>query len=114
MKKSVSDIPLPVALRYLFVSKRAEDQIEKSKESKMAFVGGLLRYLQGKWPTYAALMNGGRVVANCHGRHGEELKVVVEPQLRATAVFLASEPAPTTEKIRELIGDEVAVRSPFV
>ena len=46
---------LPVALRYLFVSKRAEEQLEKHQQNKMAFVGELLAFLREKWPTRESL-----------------------------------------------------------
>ena len=113
MKQKPKDVPLPIALKYLFVSGRAESELEKRQESKMAFVGELLGYLHQKWPTQASLEKSGRVVADCRGAAGEHLKFVVEPELRAIAVFLATETAPSTDKIRELVRGDVAVESPF-
>jgi hypothetical protein len=114
MKQNTKDVPLPVALRYLFVSKRAEEELEKRRQNKGEFVVELLRFLHEKWPTQGSLLKSGRVVAYCRGAVGEHLKFVVEPELRATAVYLADEPEPTTDKIRELIAANVAVESPFV
>jgi len=114
MVQNQKDVPLPVALQHLFVSGLAEKQLLKRRQSKMAFVGELLTFLHEQWPTEASLQKAGRVVADCRGATGENLKLVVEPQLRATAVFLASEPEPTTETIRELIAGDVAVESAFV
>lgn len=113
MKQNTKDVPLPVALRYLFVSKRAEEELEKRRQNKGEFVVELLKFLQEKWPTQGSLEKCGRIVADCRGPVGVHLKFVVEPELRATAVFLATEPAPDTETIRELIADDVAVESPF-
>src|ERR1700728_260821 len=114
MKQNTKDVPLPVALRYLFVSKRAEEELEKRRQNKGEFVVELLRFLHKEWPTQGSLEKCGRVVADCGGPVGEHLKFVVEPELRATAVYLADEPEPTTETIRDLIAGDVAVESPFI
>jgi hypothetical protein len=113
MKKEPDD-PLPLPLRYLFVSPAAEKTLETRRQSKMAFVGELLAFLFKRWPTEASLTKSGRTVANCSGPVGEHLKFVVEPQLRAVAVFSPEETEPTTAKIRSLIAKDVAVKSPFV
>jgi hypothetical protein len=114
MKQNTKDVPLPLALRYLFVSKLAEEELNKRRRQKGEFVVSLLKYLYEKWPTEASLLANGRVVADCRGATGEHLKFVVEPELRATAVFLATEPAPDTETIRKLVADDVALKSPFM
>ena len=114
MKQKQKDMPLPVALRYLFVSGLAEKELNKRRQRKGEFVVELLTFLHEKWPTLASLLKCGRVVADCRGPVGEHLEFVVEPELRATAVFLAGEPEPTTETIRDLIANDVAVESPFV
>jgi hypothetical protein len=114
MTQETKDVPLPVALRYLFVSGLAEAELNKRQQHKGEFVAKLLKFLCEKWPTEASLLTTGRVVADCRGAAGEHLKFVVEPELRATAVFLATEPAPDTDTIRELIANDVAVESPFI
>jgi hypothetical protein len=100
----------PVPFHNLFFSDAARKEIEECY-SEEDFTRELATFLDELWPTVEALQNNQRFTATYPGI--VKVNFVVEPELRATAVFGSSESPPTTDDIRRMMADDVPFNSPL-